>query len=237
MKIRKSASYYHQNHLQLGGRVSLRTKIFTLVELLVVIAVIAVLASMLLPALNKARDKAKRTSCINNLRQISLGISQYCNDFSDVLPVKSWQALASYLPFDKYAYWVNSYSATELTLARSRMKILRCPAKTELGIVSSGTLYLTDYGLNWYIISEAEAAPVKLTRIRNPHEIILVSDTDINWFSTNANNNIFSRNGFRHNGMANMLWCDGSVRSHMRREVDIANSDPYNGKNVYVRKY
>lgn len=60
----------------------MRKRFFTLVELLVVIAVIAILAGLLLPALNKARDMAAGSNCVNNLRQISLMSIQYATDYS-----------------------------------------------------------------------------------------------------------------------------------------------------------
>jgi prepilin-type N-terminal cleavage/methylation domain-containing protein len=99
-----------------------RRRAFTLIELLVVIAVMGILAALLLPVLGAAKAKAKQITCLNNLRQINLGIQIYCDDSHDVSPAVKY-------PMFAYKELMKSYVSLN-GRSSPQDRIFACPTDT-----------------------------------------------------------------------------------------------------------
>ena len=135
----------------------MRKRAFTLVELLVVIGIIAVLISMLLPALNRAREKARQVQCASNLRQLGFGFVQYVNNNRGITPASGDNS--GHLAWD-WICWYPKTNFDDSVLAPYigrplNPAVFRCPADDLLVHVNQGSLgrYMYSYSMNWHFAS------------------------------------------------------------------------------------
>jgi len=198
---------------------------FTLIELLVVIAIIAILAAILFPVFARAREKARQTSCLSNLKQNALAFQMYVQDYDETMPPAVYPDWQTY--WDTKVDWSGHVIGDGLlTPYTKNQQIQACP--TAKGIAADRPY--SGYGYNTTYLGAIPAmggTPAALAMIQRPTETVLVCDSAL-WSSfTNALylNNLLRAPGdpfyawigpnvhFRHNGAANVSFCDGHAKS------------------------
>lgn len=187
---------------------------FTLIELLVVIAIIAILAAILFPVFARAREKARQSSCLSNLKQIGLAVHMYAQDYDERFPLSAFDPTGA-------GWWWNSPSTRMWFMVIQpyikNTQLLLCPSQTDN--YQGGAWndeWLCGYGLNCGFMSGAS-----LGQIPRPAERIYAGDKwgrDPRLSPTHpgggcANNWVasYAWNGY-HNDGANYVLCDGHAK-------------------------
>jgi prepilin-type N-terminal cleavage/methylation domain-containing protein/prepilin-type processing-associated H-X9-DG protein len=210
---------------------------FTLIELLVVIAIIALLAAILFPVFAKAREKARQTSCLSNLKQLMLGFLLYASDYDEGLPTGYTWCLHRVWP-ENLPYYVQVQPYVR------NWQLFECPSMAPLGCVNGSIAhhqvdeavlqgavpptFVLSYGYNECIINSwrpdlpGTQSVYKLARATEVTRDVIVADScglinnpsRIGWANTCRpcfpENQLYGNT--RHNGGSNVAYLDGHAK-------------------------
>jgi len=169
---------------------------FTLIELLVVIAIIAILAAILFPVFARAREKARQSSCLSNIKQIGLAFQQYVQDYDQRWPIMYWDG-------SQWQPQASGYWGGEISPYIKNSQVFLCPSKNDT---------VCSYIYNIYLNQRAEAD------ITDPATRVTIADSTGNgWWGIDGSTMVLYGNpNCRikdvHNEGANFGFCDGHAK-------------------------
>ncbi|MEN6641831.1 MAG: DUF1559 domain-containing protein [Armatimonadia bacterium] len=194
---------------------------FTLIELLVVIAIIAILAAILFPVFAKAREKARQSSCLSNVKQISIGILSYAQDYDEVLPRVNINPAPNV-----YYGWV-----WMLQPYVKNVQLFTCPSKNTAVWTGTDPAVYSGFGYGYFGPNDPnpKVAGKSLGSINAPATCAMIADSSAdNYYvidGTVINNPDNGRPPEpRHNDGANFGYCDGHAK--WLNKMSYCNWDP-----------
>jgi prepilin-type N-terminal cleavage/methylation domain-containing protein/prepilin-type processing-associated H-X9-DG protein len=210
---------------------SLRRAGFTLIELLVVIAIIAILAAILFPVFAQAREKARATACLSNMKQIGSGLTMYLQDFDETMPAADWGNAWVGPPNTVFAFGTGAGTgpptwADVFQPYIKNLQVMKCPSDNSGNPVVNGVQIPgapLSYALNYYFYRtltgfRGNSDGGTLAEITRPAAKLYVGEVN-----SNKNIELVRPDRLdaltRHFQGANYLYADGHAHWHRMPEL------------------